>query len=76
MIVHGNAKLGPAGRCGAGAGDRGWDDAEGGRGRLLRVARDRPPVVAQASDSDRRGAVLGCLGVGSLQPPASKPAAA
>ena len=72
-----NAKLGPAGRLALAAGDRERDDAEGGGRRLLRVAGDRPSLVASpARRRARRSARSGCLAARSLEPPAPQPAAA
>ena len=62
MSFHRNAKLGLAGRYALVSRDRGWDDAEGGRGRLQRLAGDGASLVASLAGG-RRGAraTLSCL---------------
>src|SRR5206468_11959848 len=40
----------------AGLRDRRWDDAEGGRGRLQRLAGDGAPLVASLAGGERGGA--------------------
>ncbi len=76
MSFHRNAKLGLAGRSALVAGDRGRDDAEGGRGRLQRVAGDGAPLVASLVGGERGGAGDTVVSVRSLESAASLAAAA
>ena len=77
MSFHRNAKLGLAGRFALVAGDRGRNDAEGGRGRLQRVAGDRASLVASlaARRLRRTARTLACLFDRSSRPHGSPRAA-
>ena len=76
MSFHRNAKLGLAGRYALVSRDRGRDDAEGGRGRLQRVAGDGAPLVAPLAGGGRGGAGDAVVSVRSLEPSAPLAAAA
>jgi hypothetical protein len=57
----------------AGVRDRGWDDAEGGRGRLQRLAGDGAPLVAPEAGGGRGSADNAVLSVDRSSCPRRSP---
>src|SRR5207245_9828869 len=55
---------------GAAAGVGGWPSAEGGRGRLQRLARDGSPLVAALAGGRRGGQAYAVVPARSLEPAA------
>jgi hypothetical protein len=73
MVLHGNAKLGLAGRLALVHAVEAGCVAEGGRGRLQRVAGDGASVVASSSGPIEAGCVWLRVGRRSFAAPTTSP---